>query len=465
MDGNPKVVWQKDGLKIKFASPVLVDGRLILNDEDGRLYCLDAQTGEEYWRLKVGGGGNVRCSPVWADGKLYVGDSRGRFYIVKDDPQKPARLHQVTLFSTDPVTGNRIDGEIDGAVAVADGRIYFGNGTTLFCVGSGDQSSIAQSPDRDQASPVAAAGQPAFLQVFPGEVTLPPGGTARFTARLFDVHGNYLRDTAASWELAPMEAPEPVVGLPPPPQMNPPPLKGTIDSQGQLTVAEVQGQYGRVVAKAEGLQGSARVRQVPRLPYAQDFSKVPEGAVPGGWTNAAVKFQVREIDGDKLLVKTATNPSPLVARANAFIGPPEWTEYTIQADMLATRVRDLIGDMGINANRYSLFLQGDLQQFRLVSWGGLLRIDRTIAFDWTDQVWYRLKLTVSQQGDDALVRGKIWQRDQPEPEQWTLEVIDHAPNPNGAPGIYARIPPASIVSPQEPGAEIYFDNLSITPNN
>jgi hypothetical protein len=464
-DGKPKVVWQKDGMKIKFATPVLKDGHLILNDEDGRLYCLDAKSGDEIWKLKVGGGGNVRCSPVLADGKIYVGDSRGRFYIVQDDPKKPKKLHQATLFSVDPMTGQRIDGEIDGAASIADGKIFFGNGTTIFCIansGASTSDSVQSTITKQQSE--APVGKAAYLQVYPAEVTLPPGGTAQLKAKLFDSNGNFIRETPAKWQLSAMESPEPTVGLPSPPQVNAPVLKGEISPEGKLTVADVQGQYGGFIASAEGLEGVGRVRQVPKLPYQQDFEKVPDGAVPGGWTNAAVKFQVRQVDGQKVLVKTATNPSPLVARANAFIGPPNWTNYTIQADMLAKKVKDQLGDMGVAANRYSLFLQGDLQQFRLVSWGGLLRVDKTISYPWTENQWYTLKLHFKSNGSSAKVQGKIWRRGEAEPAEWTLEVVDPIANPEGAAGIYARVPPGSIVSPQEPGSEIFFDNLVITPN-
>lgn len=467
-EGKPKVVWQKDGMKIKFASPILDKGRLILNDEDGKLYCLDAKTGEEIWALGIGGGGNVRCSPVLADGKFYVGDSRGRFYVVKDDPVKPKKLAQVLLYSIDAASGERIDGEIDGSCSVSDGRVYIGNGTTLYCFGSATAKKAATSPAAVVKSP--SKEKPAFLQVFPGEVTLTPGSSATFKARLYDAKGNFIKETPATWELGSQESPEKTVGLPDPPVVNAPALKGTLTPDGKLTVpADVQGQFGRVVAKAEGLEGSAGVRQVPKLPYSQDFEKVPDNAVPGGWVNSVVKFQVRTVDGNKVLVKTATNPNPLAARANAFISGPELSEYTIQCDMLAKRVKDQIGDMGVVANRYSLFLQGDLQQFRLVSWGGLLRIDKTISYPWTDNVWYTLKLKVSKQGNDALVQGKIWEKDKPEPAAWTVEVVDKAPNFNGAAAIYARVPPGSIEVGEKPadtkvGSEMFFDNLKITPN-
>lgn len=467
IDEQPKVVWQKDGIKIKFATPILHDGRLILNDEVARLHCLDAKTGQEIWKLNYGGGGNVRCSPVLADGKIYVGDSRGRFYVLKDDPKKPSKLSQVSLFSVDPMTGERVDGEIDGSAAVSDGKVFFGNGTTLFCVHSGSPSADRRNTasQATKASLAASDARPAFLQVFPGEITLPPGGTASFTARLYDEFGNFIRETPAQWELGAMEAPEPTVGLPPPPTINPPPLKGSVSQQGVLTVANTQGQFGRVIARAEGLTGAARVRQVPQLPYLQDFEGTPAGGVPGGWVNAVVKFETRQVDNTKVLVKTANNPNPLAARATAFFGPPEWSDYTIQADMLSTKVRDQMGDMGISANRYSFFLQGEPRQLRVVSWGGLLRIDRSDVMDWSNDVWYTLKMTVQQDGDAAMVRCKIWPRDEKEPDQWTFEVRDPCPNLNGAPGIYARVPAGSIVSRTEPGSEIYFDNISVTSNN
>jgi outer membrane protein assembly factor BamB len=466
-DGKPEVVWQRDGIKIKFATPVLEGGRLILNDEVARLHCLDAKTGEEIWKFNYGGGGNVRCSPVLADGKIYLGDSRGRFYILKDDPKKPSRLVRVPLYSVDPTTGNPVDGEIDGSAAIANGKVYFGNGTNIFCIGTGSSgaSDTSELQSAVERQPRTQVGKPATLQVFPGEITLSPGQSASFKARLLDSNGRFIRETTAEWQVAPMEAPEATVGLPPPPEINPPALKGSITAAGILTVDPGLGQFGRVTASAEGLVGSARVRVVPDLPYHQDFESLPNGAIPGGWVNSVVKFAVREVDGQKVLVKTATNPSPLAARANAFIAGHGLTDYTIQADMLATEVLGQVGDMGVVANRYSFFLQGEPRQLRMVSWGGLLRIDRSTALVWEPNVWYTLKMTVQQQEDSALVLCKIWIREDEEPSEWTFEVVDRSPNRNGSPAIYARVPPGSIVSRTEPGAEIYFDNVVITPNN
>jgi hypothetical protein len=60
-----------------------------------------------------------------------------------------------------------------------------------------------------------------------------------------------------------------------------------------------------------------------------DFKSVPVGRTPGGWVNAAGKFSVIEVGKEKMLFKRNDAPSPLVARANAFIDTPDATDYTI----------------------------------------------------------------------------------------------------------------------------------------
>src|SRR5262249_32728758 len=43
-DGKPKVVWQVDGIKVKFSSPIISGGRLyVCTDTPAVLYCLDAK--------------------------------------------------------------------------------------------------------------------------------------------------------------------------------------------------------------------------------------------------------------------------------------------------------------------------------------------------------------------------------------------------------------------------------------
>ena len=231
----------------------------------------------------------------------------------------------------------------------------------------------------------------------------------------------------------------------------------------KLTVAPAPpAQFGRVVAKLGKVEGEVRVRVAPKLPYKPDFSKVPESRTPGGWVNTQGKFgMVKLPDGSFALKKLAVIPSPLVARANAFIGTPDMKDYTIQADLMGTKVGDDVPDCGVVANRYTLMFFGNNKLLRLVSWDALPRIEKNIPWEFKPGTWYRLKLTVDIHGDKGVVRGKVWEADKTEPKEWTLEVEDPIANKEGAPALYAN---ATGIAPPKPGTEVFFRNVSVIPN-
>lgn len=450
-DGKPRLVWDRPGLKVKYCSPVIHDGRLYVCDEVAQMYCLDGKTGKTLWRYKYGR--NAKGSPVWADGKIYVAEVNAKFHILKPGEKGCQELHSQYFPSPDGVS----DVEINGSPAVANGRVYFMTRDELFCLGRRDRAAgEVVIPARP---PETSAGDAAHLQIVPTDVALEPGGRAQFRARLYDGHGHFLRDVKPEWSVGPMPLPVPP---PPGPAANPPPLKGTVTGDGELSVArEVPAQFGSVVASAEGLTAVARVRVMPTLPYRLDFDKLPEGRAPAGWVNTQGKFAVRPILRSNVLVKLANNASPLVARANAYITKPSVSDYTIRCDVQGTRRHQDMPDAGLVANRYTLMLDGNKQRLRLVSWEALPRIDKSIDWPWKPGEWYTLKLTVEVKGDRALVRGKAWPRGSPEPEAWTVEAEDPCPNREGSPALYGY---ATGFVGDQPGAEIYYDNLSVTPN-
>ncbi|HLJ97127.1 MAG TPA: PQQ-binding-like beta-propeller repeat protein [Gemmataceae bacterium] len=459
-DGKPELIWQRDGIKVKYASPILHEGRLYVCDEVARLYCLDAATGKPLWKTPFTYGRNCMGSPVWADGKIYVGEVQSRFHILKPGPDKCERLY--AQFFRGPA-GDTAEIEVNGSPAVANGRIYFSTSRETYCIGKKEQPVPASaSPQPVTEEPANPNAKPAHLQVLPADVVLEPGQSMQFLVRAFDDHGRFLRDVQAEWSLA---GPLPPAGVTPPPgakPATPPPLQGEISPAGKLTVAKAPpGQFGMVVAKAQGLTGQARVRVVPTLPYHPDFGRIPEGRTPGGWVNTQGKFAVQTKNGAQVLVKLANIASPLVSRAHAYIGKPTMTDYTVQADMQGSKKGEDMPDMGVLANRYTLVLDGNKQQLRLLSWDALPRVDKTISWTWKPGVWYTLKLTVDVHGNSALVRGKAWPRGEPEPAVWTIELEDPVPNREGSPGLYGY---ATGIVGNEPGAEVYYANVSVTPN-
>jgi outer membrane protein assembly factor BamB len=451
---KPALVWKVDGITVKFPSPVIADGRLYVCNEGGKMYCLNADTGDTIWTYKYGK--SASGSPVLADGKIYVAESGPHFAILKPEAKRCRDLNTQRLRSPDGMTAV----EINGSPAVANGKIYFTTTEEIYCLGKKDHNTPADPipPQPQEAKRTIEEGNPrvAHLQVVPADVVLKPGQTVVFKVRSFDPRGRFLSEQKAEWLLP----------SPPPPMGSttaPPPLRGQI-SDGKLTVAkDVPWQQGVVVARlGSDLTGRARVRVVPPLPFEVDFSKVPVGRTPAGWVNCQGKYVVVEKAGARLLKKLNTNPNPLLARARAYMGMPNLTDYTVQADLLGTRAGSDMPDMGLIANRYTLLLDGNKQQLKLVSWSALPRVDETIQFEWKPDVWYRMKLAVAVEGNKAVVRGKVWPRGQSEPGRWTIEFTDPTPNKEGSPALYGY---STGILDTQPGSEVFFAKVSVTPNS
>jgi outer membrane protein assembly factor BamB len=463
-DGQPKLVWEEIGVMAGLASPLLHGDRLYVPDNGGTLFCFDAKKGGILWKKKYGRA--ARGAPVWADGKIYVAEVNAHFHVLKDEGQRCKELHDQHFPSA--VSGIV---EINGTPAVAVGKLVFGTRDDLYCLANKNPSARNNTEDpnipnvtftfgaaRTRLAGVAiAAGPPAHAQIVPADVSLAPGASVAFKLRLFDKDGNFIKESPAAWSLP--TPPKTPAGL------QPPPLKAEI-KDGVLTVAkDLPGQQGYVDASADGLTARARVRVAPQLPYKNNFEKVPVGATPGGWINCQGKFVIVELNGKRVLKKLANDARPPLAKVSCYIGMPALKDYVIQADVSGTFKNNNLPDVGIVNCRYTLSLVGNQQVLRLSSWEAQKRIDKKMPFAWKAGEWFRCKLEVAPHGDSAVVRGKVWPRDKPEPAAWTIEVTDPRPNLDGSPGLFGNA--AGILSELEGaaavGAEAYYDNLSVVP--
>lgn len=472
-DGRPAVVWKRVQILDGYSSPLLHGGRLYVCDNGAKLFCLDAATGKTLWDLKYGRA--AKGSPVWADGKIFVCEVGSKWHTIKPGDKKGEIVNSARFTRPDGLVI-----ECNGSAAAANGRVYMTTSDETYCIGA--KSGSAAKPGVPASVPAARSGPPTIAQLQPADVTLAAGGSMTFAPALFDAAGQRLASlpggAQVAWSLP---------AMPPPPGspagMAPiPPLKGAIDKDGKLTVpADIAAQSG-VVQAAVTVDGQefiarARVRVAPKVPYEQDFSKIEVNRIPTGWINLAGKFAVVELpDKTKALKKLANNPNPLVARANAYITQPDASDYTISADMMGTEkdagTGKFLPDMGLVNCRYTLTLDGNKQLLMLRTWeankldpksdvGG--RVSRSMAFPWKPGQWLSFKLRVEQQGDKALVQGKVWERGKPEPSQWSLEFEDPCPNKQGAAALFGNstgVPTGG----GGVGAEIFYQNLKVLPN-
>jgi outer membrane protein assembly factor BamB len=419
------VAWRTHGFQGGFSSPVADDERLYVVDNGAVLAAFDLASGRKLWDKNLGT--IQKAGLVLADGKLYVGTENGRFYILRP------RADGVDVLDDDAL-GNAAQPEpVLGSVAVAHGRIYLPTMDALYCIGPRGR----RSPDAQATTAAPAAvgsGPPSYVQVRPAELLLAPGARARFEPRLFDSLGRPLPvPEGATWS---------VEGL-----------SGTVGPQGDLSLAaEAPLQGGLVKVSFGALTGSARVRVVPPLPARFDFEGTSGPAPPAAWINATGKFQLRDREGGRALAKLAD--TPLTKRGRLFFGASTLSDYTVQADVLATEKRRQMGDGGLIAQRYALVLFGNSQQLELQPWQANAARTLSVPYAWQPETWQRLKLRVQNLADGRTrVQAKAWPAAAAEPETWLIERVDDLPHRQGSPGLYADAP-----------AEVFFDNIVIAPN-
>jgi outer membrane protein assembly factor BamB len=118
-DGNPEVVWKSNKLKVAYASPVAYQGRIYAMTDIG-VACLDAATGKEIWRERLGTG--FSASPIIADGKLYVAKEEGDTSVVELG-EKPKIL-----------ANNALKEPLLATPAIANGAIYLRTEKHIYCI-------------------------------------------------------------------------------------------------------------------------------------------------------------------------------------------------------------------------------------------------------------------------------------------------------------------------------------------
>jgi outer membrane protein assembly factor BamB len=427
-----KARWKVYGVPVGFASPVIHEDRIYLADNSANLLAHDFKTGKELWKKTLGT--IQKASVVLGDGKLYVGTENGKFFILKPAADRCEVLsEQEILAGSDPL-------QILGSVAIANGRVYLTAVSPaiteewkgmLFAIGKPAPAAPAARP----AAETPSSGAPAALLVYPGEVSLKPGESARFQARLYDAQGRFLREEKAQWSLER--------------------LGGQVQDGAYTAPAENKMLAGLVKATASGVSGAARVRIFPPPPWSEDFESYPPGPPPPAWINTTNKYEIRDLNGNKVLVKQVIE-RPFHKRARSFFGPIGLSNYTVQADFQSAFRRRQLGDAGVVAQRYQLVIFGNHDRLELQSWQPETLRTVTKPFPLKPDTWFRMKLEVQNLPDGKTrARGKVWPAAEPEPAAWMIERLDPPPHGNrqGSPGIYG-----------DALSELFFDNIKVTPN-
>lgn len=113
-----KVAWRLDRGVSLTPSPLLVGDELYMVTDNGIATCVDAKTGEELWRARLGG--NHSASPIYADGKIYFLSEEGESVVIA-----PGR--QLKHLAT-----NQLEGPTLASIAVSGGSLFIRSATHLY---------------------------------------------------------------------------------------------------------------------------------------------------------------------------------------------------------------------------------------------------------------------------------------------------------------------------------------------
>ena len=102
-------------------SPLLVGEELYLISDNGIASCVDAKTGKEHWRVRVGG--NHSASPIYADGRIYFLSEEGESVVIAPGKQFKS------------LATNQLDGQTLASMAVSGGSIFIRSQTHLYRIG------------------------------------------------------------------------------------------------------------------------------------------------------------------------------------------------------------------------------------------------------------------------------------------------------------------------------------------
>jgi hypothetical protein len=117
----PEIAWEYRSAPA-VPSPLLVGDELyFVSSSGGIVTCLDAHSGEEIWRHRLGG--NHAASPLYAGGCVYLFDSEGRTTVF----QSGGAFTQIAE--------NTLPGTVKATPAAAGGSLFIRTEDTLYRIG------------------------------------------------------------------------------------------------------------------------------------------------------------------------------------------------------------------------------------------------------------------------------------------------------------------------------------------
>jgi outer membrane protein assembly factor BamB len=117
------LVWHYDKIRRSISTPAIADGLVYYPDFSGFLHCIDAKTGKPYWVHDMFAA--VWGSPMLVDGKVYLGDEDGDVVVMQHGKEKKL-LGEYNMGSS-----------VYSSPVPANGALFIMNRNQLFALANG----------------------------------------------------------------------------------------------------------------------------------------------------------------------------------------------------------------------------------------------------------------------------------------------------------------------------------------
>ncbi len=114
------LIWHYDKIRRSISTAAVVDGLVYIADFSGYLHCLDMQTGQPYWTHDTLAA--IWGSPMFVDGKVYLGDEDGDIVVLQHGKEKKL-LAEMNMGSA-----------VYGTVVPANGTLFVMNRNELYAL-------------------------------------------------------------------------------------------------------------------------------------------------------------------------------------------------------------------------------------------------------------------------------------------------------------------------------------------
>ena len=127
------MLWDRPSSNSRLAAPLLVDGMMFMVTDGGVGVCVDAASGNELQKIRIGG--VFVSSPITANGLIYACNEDGSMTVIRAEP------------SMEIVARNQLSEGMRASPAAAGGRLYLRTLRHLYCIGQTPTTRTARGTD------------------------------------------------------------------------------------------------------------------------------------------------------------------------------------------------------------------------------------------------------------------------------------------------------------------------------